>query len=241
MTGGRGGPSHRIGASVCAAIAALALSPGVAQAAADDGPCVRTTVTPARPALNRAATLTFRLSDRLGSAGYGSPSLDAVVLRASVSGPGKHTLPLVIAQSSTDLHRFRSRFGADRVGTWHTRVLVFGSMEDASGSGQPLCYASQRFVVVPPRPGPVGGTVDRRSPADIVLPIVAALPIVLGVALLVMSGRRRTRGRGIGRRIEAVGEPDAETESTEADRRPSATGVHGASGHPNLDDGSGSG
>jgi hypothetical protein len=241
MTGGRGGLSSRIVLSLCVASAALSVGPGVAHADAGDGPCVRTTITPARPALDQGVTLTFRLSDDLGSAGAGSPALDAVVLRASVSGPGKHTLPLVTEQSGTDLRLFRSRFGADRIGTWHTRVLVFGSQEDASGSGHPLCYASQRFVVVPPRPGSVGRAVHRRSPADMVLPIVAALPIVAGVVLLVVSGRRRTRGRGAGRRRASVGEPDVETEPSEADRRPSATGIHGASGHPGLDDGSGSG
>jgi hypothetical protein len=242
MTGVRGGLSRRIGVGVCATLALLCLGPNVAAAASEGGPCVRTTITPPRPALSQGVTVTFRLSDRLVSPDNGSgPGLDAVVLRASVSGPGRHTLPLVIEQSSTDPRLYRSRFGADRIGAWHTRVLVFRTMTDAAGSGQPLCYASNRFVVGPPSPGPTGGAAGRRGLAAIVLPIVAALPIVFGVVLLVMSGRRRTRKRAFRQRTASLDDPDMPTGAPGADRRPSATGVHGASGHPGLDDGPGSG
>src|SRR5204863_4590219 len=107
---------------------------------------------PARPAVgDRTALLIHLLGPPPSPSPGGGPQAggSCVFVTASISGPGRQTLPLNIDQSPVDSRLFRSRFRANEAGPWHARVLVFAA--DGKGgesSGDPLCYGSQRFVVL---------------------------------------------------------------------------------------------
>ena len=209
-----GGRARRIGALSSLVLMLVVGAPYAGLASGAPQACARLLLHPVRPAVGERTLLLVELLGPSPSPSPGAGSRaggTSVLIRASISGPDAQTLGLSIQQSQFQSRVFRSHFRVDRAGPWHVRVLVFAASQVKRGSGDPLCYASRRFDAVRPHPAPVVSEHDRGGLPNLVLPILGSIPILLGLGLLAMSGRRRARKRSARSEPATVPERDAPT------------------------------